>query len=171
MAIYLGSNKVTGLSVPVGDMKASVYDPDGDGVVTSAETANNVDWAKITNKPTIITAGQTGVAGSSFTSGTAKAFNSKTLEPGIYLYIATLSTEQGVKSLDMCVTNSVNKPRSRSTYKRDDTSSTTSGYPSIQSVDILSLSTETAVTTQVTLYGSASLAYKFRIFTTIIRLA
>ena len=42
MAIYLGSNKVTGLSVPVGDMRASVYDPDGDGSVLKADVANTI---------------------------------------------------------------------------------------------------------------------------------
>lgn len=39
----------------IGDMLKSIYDPDGDGIVSAADTANSVEWVNVQNKPAIPT--------------------------------------------------------------------------------------------------------------------
>ena len=182
MAVYLGKDKIAGLCPTNGDMKASVYDPNGDGIVAQADLATQATVAAGLSG-TVINNMTENKNGTDFTANSPLVIHTNNLAPGTYLYVATVETAQGAKALELHIRNTApyngatRKRQSRASVIRTDTSTTSAGYPSVQSFDIFTITEDQcnangvcAVSTEVTVGNSASRDYKYHIYTTIFKI-
>ena len=130
-------------ALAAGDMKKSVYDADNDGIVDNAAHAATADTALVADglSSTVLSASSSITP----TSKAATDVHSLTLSAGVWIYIISVTWSKINTATKVMVRNSQRKVPSKC-YGYFPVSNIT---PGIQSVDIITLTADTTVYSQI----------------------
>ena len=138
-------------AVATGDMEKAVYDTDDDGIVDNANHAATADTALVANglSSTVLSASSSKTPSST----AATDVHSLNLTKGVWIYIISVTWSKINTTTKLIVRNSQRKVPSK-VYGNFATSNIT---PGIQSVDIITLTADTTVYSQIWPEDNASL--------------